>query len=164
MIAAALMVRPGLVIADEPTTALDVTVQRQITGLLSDLRRDTSAAVLFISHDVALVGGFCDRVLVMYAGTVVEALPADRLASDARHPYTRALVASVPDLTADRDRPLPTVPGAPPDPLVPAPGCAFEPRCPAARTAAPSSRPAGEPRRGPPGRVLAPLPAEAIAP
>ncbi|MEU6238056.1 oligopeptide/dipeptide ABC transporter ATP-binding protein [Kitasatospora sp. NPDC047058] len=129
MIASGLMVRPRLVIADEPTTALDVTVQRQITGLLSDLRRDTSAAVLFISHDVALVGGFCDRVLVMYAGTVVEALPADRLLT-ARHPYTRALVASVPDLTADRDRPLPTVPGAPPDPLVTAPGCPFEPRCP----------------------------------
>ncbi|WP_245205214.1 dipeptide/oligopeptide/nickel ABC transporter permease/ATP-binding protein [Kitasatospora sp. RG8] len=129
MIAAGLMVRPGLIIADEPTTALDVTVQRQITRLLSEIRRDTSAAVLFISHDVALVGEFCDRVLVMYAGTIVEALPADRLATAPRHPYTRALVASVPDLTADRDRPLPTVEGAPPDPLAPAPGCPFEPRC-----------------------------------
>ncbi|WP_330241888.1 dipeptide/oligopeptide/nickel ABC transporter permease/ATP-binding protein [Streptomyces sp. NBC_00525] len=133
MIAAGLMVRPGLIIADEPTTALDVTVQRQITGLLTDIRRDTSAAILFISHDVALVGEFCDRVLVMYAGTVVEALPTDRLAAGTRHPYTRALVSSVPDLAADRDRPLPTVEGAPPDPLVPAPGCAFEPRCPRRR-------------------------------
>ncbi|MGW6916123.1 dipeptide/oligopeptide/nickel ABC transporter permease/ATP-binding protein [Kitasatospora sp. NPDC054939] len=130
MIASGLMLRPQLVIADEPTTALDVTVQRQITGLLADLRRETAAAVLFISHDVALVGEFCDRVLVMYAGTVVEALPADRLPDGARHPYTRALVASVPDLTADRDRPLPTVEGAPPDLLAPAPGCPFEPRCP----------------------------------
>ncbi|MEV0536304.1 dipeptide/oligopeptide/nickel ABC transporter permease/ATP-binding protein [Kitasatospora sp. NPDC050463] len=130
MIAAGLMVRPGLILADEPTTALDVTVQRQITRLLADLRRDTSAAVLFISHDVALVGEFCERVLVMYAGTIVESLPAGRLADGARHPYTRALVASVPDLTADRDRPLPTVEGAPPDPLAPAPGCPFEPRCP----------------------------------
>ncbi|MFD7630819.1 dipeptide/oligopeptide/nickel ABC transporter permease/ATP-binding protein [Streptomyces sp. NPDC059851] len=129
MIASGLMVRPGLIIADEPTTALDVTVQRQITGLLCDLRRDTSAAILFISHDVALVHELCDRVLVMYAGTVVESLPADRLAATARHPYTRALVESVPDLTADRDRPLPTVAGAPPDPLAPAPGCPFEPRC-----------------------------------
>lgn len=130
MIAAALMVRPGLIIADEPTTALDVTVQRQITRLLSEIRRNTAAAILFISHDVALVGEFCDRVLVMYAGTVVESLPAARLADGARHPYTRALVASVPDLTANRDRPLPTVPGTPPDLLTPAPGCSFEPRCP----------------------------------
>ncbi len=129
MIAAALMVRPGLIIADEPTTALDVTVQRQITRLLSEIRRDTSAAVLFISHDIALVGEFCDRVAVMYAGTVVETLPADRLPTDTRHPYTRALVESVPALTADRDRPLPTVEGAPPEPLAPGPGCPFEPRC-----------------------------------
>ncbi|MEU8923602.1 dipeptide/oligopeptide/nickel ABC transporter permease/ATP-binding protein [Kitasatospora sp. NPDC048545] len=134
MIAAGLMVRPGLIIADEPTTALDVTVQRQITGLLSEIRQATSAAVLFISHDIALVGEFCERVLVMYAGTIVEALPADRLATGARHPYTRALVASVPDLGADRDRPLPTVEGAPPDPLAPAPGCPFEPRCPSRRS------------------------------
>ncbi|MFC9328650.1 dipeptide/oligopeptide/nickel ABC transporter permease/ATP-binding protein [Kitasatospora sp. NPDC057015] len=130
MIASGLMVRPGLIIADEPTTALDVTVQRQITRLLSQIRRDTAAAILFISHDVALVGEFCDRVLVMYAGTVVETLPADRLADGTRHPYTRALVASVPDLAADRDRPLPTVEGAPPDLLAPPPGCAFAPRCP----------------------------------
>ncbi|WP_333731884.1 dipeptide/oligopeptide/nickel ABC transporter permease/ATP-binding protein [Streptomyces sp. IBSBF 3010] len=133
MIAAGLMVRPGLIIADEPTTALDVTVQRQITRLLVGIRRDTSAAILFISHDVALVAEFCERVLVMYAGTLVEALPVGRLAAGARHPYTRALVASVPDLTADRDRPLPTVEGAPPDPLAPSPGCAFEARCPSRR-------------------------------
>ncbi|ROQ73201.1 dipeptide/oligopeptide/nickel ABC transporter permease/ATP-binding protein [Streptomyces sp. NBC_01260] len=130
MIAAGLMTRPGLIIADEPTTALDVTVQRQITRLLTDIRRDTSAALLFISHDIALVGEFCERVLVMYAGAIVEAVPADRLADGARHPYTRALVASVPDLAADRGRPLPTIGGSPPDPLVPAPGCPFEPRCP----------------------------------
>ncbi|MDH6127514.1 dipeptide/oligopeptide/nickel ABC transporter permease/ATP-binding protein [Kitasatospora sp. GP82] len=130
MIASGLMVRPALIIADEPTTALDVTVQRQITELLSDVRRDTSAAVLFISHDVALVAGLCERVLVMYAGTVVESLPADRLATATRHPYTRALVESVPDLTADRDRPLRTVEGGPPDPLAPAAGCPFQPRCP----------------------------------
>ncbi|PJN21475.1 peptide ABC transporter ATP-binding protein [Kitasatospora sp. CB02891] len=129
MIAAGLMVRPGLVIADEPTTALDATVQRQVTELLSELCRETSTAVLFISHDVALVGELCDRVLVMYAGTVVESLPAGRLATAARHPYTRALVESVPHLGAPRDRPLPTVPGAPPDPLAPAPGCPFAPRC-----------------------------------
>lgn len=133
MIAAALMVRPSLIIADEPTTALDVTVQRQITRLLSEIRRDTSAAVLFISHDVALVGEFCDRVAVMYAGSIVETLPADRLPTGTRHPYSRALVDSVPDLTADRGRPLPTVEGALPEPLAPAPGCPFEPRCPRRR-------------------------------
>ncbi|WP_246212211.1 dipeptide/oligopeptide/nickel ABC transporter permease/ATP-binding protein [Streptomyces abyssomicinicus] len=130
MIASGLMVRPGLIIADEPTTALDVTVQRQITRLLTGIRRDTSAALLFISHDIALVRDVCERVLVMYAGTVVESLPAGRLADGARHPYTRALAASVPDLAADRDRPLPTIEGAPPDPSAPAPGCPFEPRCP----------------------------------
>ncbi|MDH6120204.1 peptide/nickel transport system permease protein [Kitasatospora sp. GAS204A] len=133
MIAAGLMVRPSLIIADEPTTALDVTVQRQITRLLSEIRRDTCAAVLFISHDVALVGEFCDRVAVMYAGTIVETLPADRLSTGTRHPYTRALVASVPNLTADRDRPLPTVEGALPEPLAPTPGCPFESRCPRRR-------------------------------
>ncbi|MGW2659243.1 dipeptide/oligopeptide/nickel ABC transporter permease/ATP-binding protein, partial [Streptomyces sp. NPDC001478] len=94
MIAAGLMTRPGLIIADEPTTALDTTVQRQILRLLTTIRRDDATAVLFISHDIALVGEFCERVLVMYAGTVVEALPAHRLADGARHPYTRALVAS----------------------------------------------------------------------
>ncbi|MEY9949753.1 dipeptide/oligopeptide/nickel ABC transporter permease/ATP-binding protein [Kitasatospora sp. GAS1066B] len=133
MIAAGLMVRPSLIIADEPTTALDVTVQRQITRLLSEIRRDTCAAVLFISHDVALVGEFCDRVAVMYAGTIVETLPADRLSTGTRHPYTRALVASVPNLSADRDRPLPTVEGALPEPLAPTPGCPFESRCPRRR-------------------------------
>ncbi|MFE6977943.1 dipeptide/oligopeptide/nickel ABC transporter permease/ATP-binding protein [Streptomyces sp. NPDC057682] len=130
MIAAGLMTRPGLIIADEPTTALDTTVQRQILRLLTGIRREDGTAVLFISHDIALVGEFCERVLVMYAGTVVEALPADRLADGARHPYTRALVASVPALTADRDTPLPTVPGPPPDLRAPAPGCPFAPRCP----------------------------------
>ncbi|WP_335980811.1 dipeptide/oligopeptide/nickel ABC transporter permease/ATP-binding protein [Streptomyces sp. CA2R106] len=133
MIAAALMTRPGLIIADEPTTALDVTVQRQIIGLLTGIRRETSTAVLFVSHDIALVGGACDRVLVMYAGAVVEELPAGRLADGTRHPYTRALVGSVPDLAADRGRPLPVIEGAPPDPLAPAPGCPFEPRCPRRR-------------------------------
>ncbi|MFJ2579255.1 dipeptide/oligopeptide/nickel ABC transporter permease/ATP-binding protein [Kitasatospora aureofaciens] len=129
MIASGLMVRPGLIIADEPTTALDVTVQRQITDLLSGIRQDSPTAVLFISHDLALVAGLCERVLVMYAGTVVESLPTDRLATATRHPYARALVESVPALTADRDRPLRTVEGSPPDPLTPPAGCPFQPRC-----------------------------------
>ncbi|MFC7806886.1 dipeptide/oligopeptide/nickel ABC transporter permease/ATP-binding protein [Streptomyces olivaceus] len=129
-IAAASMLRPDLVIADEPTTALDVTVQRQIMDLLRRLRRDDATAILFISHDIALVADTCDRVLVMYGGTIVESLPARRLADGARHPYTRMLVASVLDLTADRDGTPPTVEGPPPDAAGPDPGCPFLDRCP----------------------------------
>ncbi|MFC9930567.1 dipeptide/oligopeptide/nickel ABC transporter permease/ATP-binding protein [Streptomyces sp. NPDC127190] len=129
-IAAAAMLRPDLVIADEPTTALDVTVQRQIMDLLRRLRHDDGTAILFISHDIALVADACDRVLVMYGGTIVENLPARDLATGARHPYTRMLVASVPDLTADRDRPLRAIEGGPPDPSGAAPGCPFHDRCP----------------------------------
>ncbi|WP_405682857.1 dipeptide/oligopeptide/nickel ABC transporter permease/ATP-binding protein [Streptomyces sp. NBC_00057] len=128
-IAAASMMRPDLIIADEPTTALDVTVQRQIMDLLRRIRHDDATAILFISHDIALVADACDRVLVMYGGTIVENLPARELATGARHPYTRMLVASVPDLAADRDRPLRTIEGGPPDPGDEAPGCRFHDRC-----------------------------------
>ncbi|MER5198903.1 dipeptide/oligopeptide/nickel ABC transporter permease/ATP-binding protein [Streptomyces sp. NPDC002884] len=129
-IAAASMMRPALIVADEPTTALDVTVQRQIMDLLRRIRRDDGTAILFISHDIALVADACDRVLVMYGGTIVENLPARELATGARHPYTRMLVASVPDLAADRDHPLHTIEGGPPDPYGTAPGCPFHDRCP----------------------------------
>ncbi|MGK4578991.1 dipeptide/oligopeptide/nickel ABC transporter permease/ATP-binding protein [Kitasatospora sp. HPMI-4] len=129
MIATGLMTAPELIIADEPTTALDVTVQRQIVDLLDGIRREAGTAVLFISHDVALVAEVCDRVLVMYGGLIVESLPAAHLATGSRHPYTRALVESVPDLSTGRDRPLRTIDGAPPDPLSPGPGCPFQPRC-----------------------------------
>ncbi|MFE4336605.1 dipeptide/oligopeptide/nickel ABC transporter permease/ATP-binding protein [Streptomyces sp. NPDC056831] len=129
-IAAASMMRPDLIIADEPTTALDVTVQRQIMDLLRRIRRDDATAILFISHDIALVAEACDRVLVMYGGTIVENLPAHELATGARHPYTRMLVASVPDMAADRDRPLHTIEGGPPDPCGAVPGCPFHDRCP----------------------------------
>ncbi|WP_373996141.1 dipeptide/oligopeptide/nickel ABC transporter permease/ATP-binding protein [Streptomyces sp. 6-11-2] len=129
-IAAASMMRPDLIVADEPTTALDVTVQRQIMDLLHRIRRDDATAILFISHDVALVADACDRVLVMYGGTIVENLPARELATGARHPYTRMLVASVPDPAADRDHPLHTIEGGPPDPSGAARGCPFHDRCP----------------------------------
>ncbi|MBB5926333.1 dipeptide/oligopeptide/nickel ABC transporter permease/ATP-binding protein [Streptomyces echinatus] len=129
-IAAASMMRPDLIIADEPTTALDVTVQRQIMDLLRRVRREDATAILFISHDIALVADACDRVLVMYGGTIVENLPARELAAGARHPYTRMLVASVPDLAADRDPPPLTIEGGPPDPCGTAPGCPFHDRCP----------------------------------
>ncbi|MGW1875299.1 dipeptide/oligopeptide/nickel ABC transporter permease/ATP-binding protein [Streptomyces sp. NPDC001975] len=129
-IAAASIMRPDLIVADEPTTALDVTVQRQIVDLLRRVRRDDGTAILFISHDIALVADACDRVLVMYGGMIVENLPARELATGARHPYTRMLVASVPDLAADRDQPLHTIEGGPPDPRGTAPGCPFHDRCP----------------------------------
>ncbi len=109
MIAMGLMGQPKLVIADEPTTALDVTVQRQVLATLKRAQTLTEAAILFISHDIALVSGLCDRILVMKGGHIVEDLPADRLLQDARHPYTRALIACVPDMASDRTVPLPVI-------------------------------------------------------
>ncbi|HEU5161215.1 MAG TPA: dipeptide/oligopeptide/nickel ABC transporter permease/ATP-binding protein [Streptosporangiaceae bacterium] len=128
MIAMGLMSEPELIIADEPTTALDVTVQRQVLRLLKDVQRETGAAVVLISHDIAVVAQLCQRIVVMYAGRVVEELPAGRL-DQAAHPYTRALLGSVPDLTTDRDEPLTTIPGRPPDPSDRPAGCSFAPRC-----------------------------------
>ncbi|GGH45209.1 dipeptide/oligopeptide/nickel ABC transporter permease/ATP-binding protein [Microbacterium album] len=130
MIAMGVMATPRLVIADEPTTALDVTVQKHVLELLGRVRRENGAAILLISHDVAVVREVCDRIVVMYAGRIVEEIASDRLAEDAQHPYTRALIAAVPDMNTDRDRPLATIPGRPVDPArVPA-GCAFAARCP----------------------------------
>ena len=102
-----------LIVADEPTTALDVTVQQQILGLLAAIRRDDDVALLLISHDVAVVAQVCDRVLVMYAGRIVEELPAADLWTAAKHPYTCALVAAVPDMATDLDAPLASIPGRP---------------------------------------------------
>ncbi|MEU4017350.1 dipeptide/oligopeptide/nickel ABC transporter permease/ATP-binding protein [Microbacterium sp. NPDC028030] len=132
MIAMGLMNHPRLIIADEPTTALDVTVQRQVLQLLAGVRRDTDAAILLISHDIAVVAQTCERVLVMYAGRIVEDLPAAALHTGAQHPYTRALLEVVPELDADRDAPLKMIPGRPPAPGAFPPGCAFADRCPLA--------------------------------
>ncbi|MFF3257715.1 dipeptide/oligopeptide/nickel ABC transporter permease/ATP-binding protein [Streptomyces sp. NPDC002932] len=129
-IATASMMRPALLIADEPTTALDVTVQRQIMELLHRVRDDDATAILLISHDIALVADACDRVLVMYGGTIVENLPAGELAAGARHPYTRMLVASVPDLDAEPGPAPRPVEGGPPASPGTSPGCAFRDRCP----------------------------------
>ncbi|AYY12200.1 ATP-binding cassette domain-containing protein [Actinobacteria bacterium YIM 96077] len=129
MIGMGLMGRPQLMIADEPTTALDVTVQREILRLLRDVQHDSGAAILLISHDIAVVSQICDRVLVMYAGRIVEELPVDRLDGGAVHPYTRALLASVPDMSTPQDVPLATIAGRPPEPSERSPGCAFAPRC-----------------------------------
>ena len=130
MIAMGLMGQPRLIIADEPTTALDVTVQRQILELLREVSASSGAAVLFISHDIAVVSQLCERLLVMYAGTVVEDLPVERLVTAPAHPYTRALLASVPDMDVDRQLPLATIPGRQPDPGARPAGCPFAPRCP----------------------------------
>ena len=156
MIGMGLMGTPALIIADEPTTALDVTVQQQVLDLLQRIRDTDDVALLLISHDVSVVGEVCDRVLVMYAGRIVEDLPAAELATAARHPYTRALVAAVPDMETDLDQPLATIPGRPVDPAdVPA-GCAYAARCPLADDALPRRGPAARDRRGrPPRRVLA---------
>jgi len=124
-----LMNTPRLIIADEPTTALDVTVQRQVLRVLANVRRDTDAAILLISHDIAVVAQTCDRVLVMYAGRIVEDLPASKLHTHARHPYTRALIEVVPELDTDRARPLKTIAGRPPAPGAFPAGCAFADRC-----------------------------------
>jgi len=131
VIAMGLMGKPKLFIADEPTTALDVTVQRQIFDLLRQVNRDEGASVLLISHDIAAVAELCSRIVVMYAGRVVEEADISTvIRGAAAHPYTRALVAAVPDMAVDRDQPLASIPGRPPDPRSVTPGCAFAPRCP----------------------------------
>ena len=128
MIAMALITRPEILIADEPTTALDVTVQAQILELLKKLQRDLGMAVIFVTHDLAVVSGLCDRVQVMYAGRIVEAAATRTLYQTPRHPYTRALQRSIPSLQP-KGRELYTIPGMPPDLSKPGAGCAFAPRC-----------------------------------
>jgi oligopeptide/dipeptide ABC transporter ATP-binding protein len=129
MIAMAIVNRPQLLIADEPTTALDVTIQAQILDLLAELRQKFKLAMLFISHDFAVVSQVADRVAVMYAGTLVELGTKHEIFSHPAHPYTRGLLHAVPDLTTDRSRPLETIAGTVPALQALPPGCAFEPRC-----------------------------------
>jgi peptide/nickel transport system ATP-binding protein len=129
MIAMALVNRPQLLIADEPTTALDVTVQEQILELLADLRARYSLAMLFISHDLAVVSKVADRIAVMYAGSIVESGTTEHIFKQAVHPYTRGLLRAVPTLRADRAKPLLTIDGTVPPIASLPPGCAFEPRC-----------------------------------
>jgi oligopeptide/dipeptide ABC transporter ATP-binding protein len=129
-IAAALLVTPRVLVADEPTTALDVTMEAQILHLLRDLRTDHKGAILVITHHLGVVGELCDRVYVMYAGEVVEEASVDTLYHAARHPYTRALMACDPAVLPGRVSPLPTIPGRLPDLVNPPLGCAFADRCP----------------------------------
>jgi len=130
LIAMALACRPRVLIADEPTTALDVTIQAQILELLKDLVQDTGAALIMITHDLGVVAGLCDTVHVMYAGRVVESAGRRELFAEPRHPYTGGLLASVPRLDAPRGAPLQPIPGSPTDVLSWPDGCAFAPRCP----------------------------------
>ena len=128
MIAMALIGKPDLLIADEPTTALDVTVQAQILDLIAQQQRQRGVAVIFISHDLSVVAGFCDRVMVMYAGRVVETADTRAIFREPKHPYTRALQRSRPAMQA-KGAELYVIPGLPPDLSRPVPGCAFAPRC-----------------------------------
>ncbi len=129
MIAMAIVNRPQLLIADEPTTALDVTIQAQILELLNDLRRKFGLAMLFISHDLAVVSHVADRVAVMYTGSLVELGTKADVFNAPAHPYTRGLLRAIPTLATDRSQPLATIEGTVPPMAALSPGCPFEPRC-----------------------------------
>ena len=129
MIAMALSCRPRLLIADEPTTALDVTIQLQIMQMLRQLRDETGMGILLITHDIGVVAEIADRVVVMYAGQCVEEAPVEALMRAPAHAYTRALMASVPDIHDDRSRRLASIPGSVPENYGEMRGCRFAPRC-----------------------------------
>ena len=150
LIAMAVSCDPRLLVADEPTTAVDVTTQAQILRLLRRLQRERGAAVVFITHDLGVIAQMADRVMVMYLGRVMEQGPVDAIFHDAKHPYTQALLRSIPRLNATTREPLPTISGSIPHPLNQPHGCPFHPRCPHAipgtcdvRT--PALRPAARP-------------------
>ncbi len=128
MIALALACRPQLVIADEPTTALDVMTQAQVLALLEELRRDLGLALLLITHDLGVIAETCDRVAVMYAGKIVESGPTEAVFGLPQHPYTQRLLGAFPQIGGERLLP-PAIPGSPPDPAEPPSGCRFHPRC-----------------------------------
>ena len=146
MIAMALACEPELLIADEPTTALDVTIQAQILDLLGRLVRERAMALLFISHDLGVIRALCERAVVLYAGQVAEAGPVATLFAQPRHPYSAGLAASIPSIEQRRRR-LPQIKGTPPDPAAIPPACPFAPRCPIAieicRVARPALLPVG---------------------
>ena len=129
MIAMALLAKPELLIADEPTTALDVTVQAQIIELLKELQRTFNMALILITHDLGVVAGISDRVAVLYAGRIVELANTGELFNQPQHPYTQGLLQSVPRMNDLTSRRLPAIPGYPPDPAQPVKGCSFLPRC-----------------------------------
>jgi peptide/nickel transport system ATP-binding protein len=130
MIAMALSCNPSLLIADEPTTALDVTIQAQILELMKRLRRDHGSSILIITHDMGVVSDLAERVVVMYAGSVVEQGPKELVFREPQHPYTWGLLGSIPRVGRTRNRRLTVIPGQPPSLVAPPPGCRFAPRCP----------------------------------
>lgn len=131
MIAMALALGPEVLIADEPTTALDVVVQAQILNLLKDLRERMGLSIILLTHDLGVVSEMADAIAVMYAGELVELGPSDLVFSNPKHPYTKGLMAAVPRIRGGRSRPA-SIPGSPPDPANPPKGCRFSPRCPMA--------------------------------
>lgn len=150
MIAMALAAKPDLLVADEPTTALDVTTQQEVLELIDSLAEETGMAVLLITHNLGLVAGRMDTVNVMYAGEIVESGPVEEVLSTPRHPYTQGLLKAVPALDAPMDAPLADIPGTVPPPDAWPDGCAFHPRCPFAteecRTSSPPERRCGSVR------------------
>uniref|UniRef100_UPI001358C0C9 ABC transporter ATP-binding protein n=1 Tax=Roseomonas sp. 18066 TaxID=2681412 RepID=UPI001358C0C9 len=144
MIAMALAGEPELLVADEPTTALDVTIQAQILELLQEIRRDSNMALVLVSHDLGVVAETCERVCVMYAGRIVEENLASRLFEAPAHPYAQGLLAALPPMDGPR-RPLLAIPGTVPEPWAMPPGCAFAPRCPRAAAACNAASPVLEP-------------------
>ncbi|MDO0925898.1 ABC transporter ATP-binding protein [Streptomyces sp. TG1A-8] len=129
MIAMALVCDPDLLIADEPTTALDVTVQAQILDLLKNLQQEFGSGIIFITHDLGVIADMADDIMVMYAGSAVERGTVDEVLRAPRHPYTWGLLNSMPRLDSDPGAPLAPIPGTPPSLLTPPPGCRFHPRC-----------------------------------
>jgi len=129
MIAMALACKPSLLIADEPTTALDVTIQDQILKLLRSLQDELNMSIIFISHDLGVIAEICSRVMVMYGGMVMENADIEDIFSNPRHPYTIGLLESIPSITQEKGIPLQPIPGSPPDMANPPTGCPFHPRC-----------------------------------
>jgi oligopeptide transport system ATP-binding protein len=129
MIAIAIAMNPKLLIADEPTTALDVTIQSQILGTLKEINQNLGMALVLITHDMGIVANMAQRVIVMYGGKIVESAGVYEIFENAQHPYTRSLLASVPRLDSDSDKPLDYILGSPPDMIDPPTGCPFAPRC-----------------------------------
>ena len=152
LVAMALLCRPRLLIADEPTTALDVTVQAQIMRLLAEVRTELDTAIILVTHDVGVVAGSCDEMVVLYGGRIMESGPVDEMFATPRHPYTGSLLEAVPRLDRDDER-LPAIPGDPPDMNRLPSGCPFAPRCPRVEVRCRRETPMLAP--GAPGRMIA---------
>lgn len=129
MIALALISEPKILIADEPTTALDVTIQAQILHVMKEIQQKTGMSIILITHDLSVVAGFCDRILVMYAGKIVESASVYDLFKNPRHPYTKRLLDAIPRLDRNKDHPLVPIEGTPPNLFTPIKGCSFCSRC-----------------------------------